>query len=1794
MIILSGITVLAQIYESETSLVYRGIINDTYQPVILKLLKEDYPAPGEIIRYRQEYEITHNLNIDGVIKAYDLQPYHNTMVMILEDFGGKSLNILPQRYPLDLAKFLPIAIQITEILGQIHHHNIIHKDINPSNIAINPETGQLKIIDFGISTILSRENPTLTSPNVLEGTLAYISPEQTGRMNRAIDYRTDFYSLGVTFYELLTSQLPFTTTEAMELVHCHIAKQPIPPHIINPEIPLVVSEIVMKLLAKTAEERYQSALGIHDDLVLCLIQLETGEGIEYFVPGEQDISSKFQIPQKLYGRDDEIKDLLRAFNRVCQGNKSEMMLVSGYSGIGKSALVQEIYKPITQERGYFIAGKFDQFQRNIPYSAIVGAFRELVRQFLTESEEKLQLWRDKLLGALGVNGQIIIDVIPEVELIIGKQSDVPKLAPSESQNRFNLVLQNFIHVFCQKEHPLVIFIDDLQWADSATLKLIQLIMTDIDIKYLFLIGSYRDNEVSSGHPLMLTLSEVQKDGATVNTLYLSPLSLTAINQLIADTLKCNSSMAKPLAELVLAKTQGNPFFMNEFLKSLYTENLLMFDVNNGAWGWDLEEIQEKGITDNVVDLMAANIQKLPESTEHLLKLAACIGSQFDLKTLSIVNETSQKETANQLKLAVEDGLIFPVGDDYKWLEVSGEWGVAQGMPLRGVGKQDKNLTADFSKSQIYYKFVHDRIQQAAYSLIPDRGKAVIHVEIGEVILNNTPIEQRENRIFDIVNQLNFGIDLIDNQRERDELAKLNLIAGKKAKASTAYQPALTYLKLGLAWLVGDRWERQYDTTLALYVEAAESAYLCGEFDEMEELVLVVVEQAKVILDQVKVHEVKISAYIAQNKLQEAVTTGLIALKMLGLNLPKKPKRLDILIALVKTRFTLLGRKIDDLIQIQEMTDPDKLAAVRILNSLGSATYFVDPNLSLLTIFNRVNLSIKYGNTSLSPMSYAAYGVALCGALGDINLGYRLGKVALDLLDKFNNKEIECRTVYLVNFFIRNWQEHIGQILQPLLENYKTGIETGDLEYAAYCAISYCNYAYFAGEELSSLEREIAKYSDVIQKLKQVRTLHAISIDWQKVLNLMGQSENPCRLIGKAYDESKITPHEIDGMDLTSKFHLYFYKLMLCYLFGEENQARDNAILAEKYLEGGLGMVSVPMFHFYDSLAILALYSSSPKSEQKRFVRKVQANQKKMKKWADYAPMNHLHKFYLVEAERYRVLGKNVKAIDYYDKAIALAKENKYIKEEALGYELAAKFCLAKGKEKIAQIYMQDARYCYLRWGAMAKVKDLDARYPQLLQRKFSVMGTLITQTSMSSTLTGNSTSSTLDLTTVIKASQTLSGEIILDKLLAKFMEIIIENAGAQKGFLILETQGNLLIEASVAVDGVGECCRGKDCVTVLQSIAIASSDCVSPTIINYVARTLESVVLNNATHEGFFINDSYIKKNHPKSILCFPLINQGKMEGIIYLENNLTTGAFTQDRIEVLNILSAQAAISIKNARFYHNMAELNKAYERFVPRQFLQFLGKESIVDVKLGDQVQREMSVLFSDIRAFTTLSEIMTPEENFKFINSYLSQMEPIITQHQGFIDKYIGDAIMALFSGEADNAVKAGITMLYRLGEYNQNRAKAGYVPIKIGIGINTGSLMLGTVGGYNRMDSTVISDAVNLASRVETLTKSYGVSMLITQQTLSRLTNADNYAIRLIEKGKVKGKSQLVIVYEVFDADLPEIKEGKLATKEIFLAALSNYNSERFGEAEELFSECLRLNPMDGVAQIYQQRCLARE
>ena len=930
MLSIPGVAVQTLLYESTNSLVYRAIREADRQPVILKLLKESYPTPQELVRYRTEYRITKELKEAGVVQVYGLQKYQNTLVMFVEDFGGESLKIWMQQRQFSLKEFLVLAIAITEILDQIHAANIIHKDINPSNIVFNPGTGELKIIDFGISTQLTRETPTLKNPNVLEGTLAYMSPEQTGRMNRLLDYRTDFYSLGVTFYELLTYQLPFETIDALELVHCHIAKQPLLPSEVNCEIPQIISDIVMKLMAKTAEERYQNAFGIKADLEECLKQLINNRKIANFPLALQDISDKFQLPQKLYGREQEIDSLLGAFERVV--DKSELMLIAGYSGIGKSALVQELYKPITQKRGYFISGKFDQYQRNIPYSAVVSAFRELIKQLLTESEAQLNQWRQKLLEVLGINGQVIVDVIPEIELIINKQPSLIELGSTEAQNRFNLVFKDFIKVFTKPEHPLTIFIDDLQWADGASLKLMQLLMA-YSSPGLFLIGAYRDNEVSVAHPLMLTLDEIAKNGTIINRISLSPLNLVNITQILGDTLNSEEEMIKPLAELLQFKTGGNPFFMNEFLKSLYTERLLKFCFVTRKWQWSLTEIQGQGFTDNVVELMAGKIQKLPEGTQVLLKLAACIGNQFDLKIVGAIASQSLKQTASELYTAVAESLVMPRGQ-------------IEDLQL----DTHEEFSLDYS---LEYQFIHDRIQQAAYSLIPESDKPLLHQQIGKLLLQNTPDDKREEKIFDIVNQLNFTIELISEGIERYELAQLNLIAGKKAKASAAYEPALNCFIIGLKLLPEDSWDRQYSLALALHLEAAEAAYLKGDFEQMDKLVKIVQIQAKTLLDRSQAIEIRIPALIAQSKLEEALDTGIQILKQLRVKLPKKPNKLSILMGLLETNFALWGKQIDDLANLPEMSAPYQLAAMRILSRITSSAYIAAPQLLPLIAFKQV-------------------------------------------------------------------------------------------------------------------------------------------------------------------------------------------------------------------------------------------------------------------------------------------------------------------------------------------------------------------------------------------------------------------------------------------------------------------------------------------------------------------------------------------------------------------------------------------------------------------------------------------------------------------------------------------------------------------------------------------------------------------------------------------------------------------------------------------------------------------------
>ncbi|MGK7942402.1 MAG: AAA family ATPase [Crocosphaera sp.] len=1544
---LTNYQIIEKIYESAKSLVYRATQKLDRQSIIIKILQENYPTPSELTHYKQEYEITCSLNVDSVIKAYDLQRHKNSLVMLLEDFGGHSLKLLLSQNKLSLEEFLTIAIKTTDGLAAIHQANIIHKDINPSNIVYNPQTGQLKIIDFGISTRLSQEFMTVLSPHKLEGTLAYIAPEQTGRMNRGLDYRSDFYSLGVTLYELLTHKLPFATTDPMELVHCHIAQEPLPVHELIPDVSLTVSNIISKLLAKTPEERYQSPWGIKADLETCLHQLNTVGQISHFTLASQDIAEKFHIPQKLYGREAEVKQLLTAFEKVTNTPENpiplptayplgngiheehrgvEMVLVSGYSGIGKSALVNEIHKPITRQRGQFIRGKFDQLQRDIPYSAISQAFQDLIRQLLSEPDITLQTWKNKILEALGNNGQIIIDVIPELEKIIGPQPPIEPLGVTENQNRFKLFFQRFLDVFCRKEHPLVIFIDDLQWADLPSLNLIEQLISDSELQYFLMIGAYRDNEVSLTHPLVQTLENIKQAQVPVSEITLSPLKFKNINQLIADTLNCSIKVSQLLAKLIAKKTGGNPFFLTQLFSSLYEDNLLVFnpsqsplnseDKEQGNWQWNIKEIESLSITENVVDLMIRKIEKLDEKTQQIFKLAACIGNQFDLEILSIINNKSQKITAKELQYALDEGLVIPLDNQYK-------------VPLLWNSEELSNkLSEDDSEFSTYipYKFLHDRVQQAAYSLIAESEKKQVHLRIGRLLLKNMKEDELQNNIFDIVNQLNEGSDLITEQIEKNELAKLNLQAGKKAKASTAYQAALRYLETGLELLAFNSWENQYQLTLEIYTETLEALYLNTKWEQIEEFIAIILQKVNNILDKVKIYELAIMSYYAEFKPEKAIETAIEALEKLGFKIHPELLNETEIKNKIKQKHKSLNlilkiKNIKDLADLPKMTDPYKLAAMSILQPVMTATWTTNFSLFVEIVLIQLNLCVKYNNPPQAAATYACYGMLLCGVIGDIESGYQFGKLSIRLLEKYNIVKLEPLVMYLYYGFIWNYKEYINDnvALKQIVNSLQKGIDIGNNEYICYISLTYCFIKFLGGYNLERVEEDYKKYTKLIKKLNQEHSIKLMEICRNIMAKLIDNNQHKYLLLGYSQNEENLHLEKyINQNNQWLLFVYYFGKTLVFYILKDSLNAFKNSQYSDKYVFAMCGGVTFNAQHnFYSSLSCLAHYNNCDIEKQKELLQQVEINQESMKIWAESCQENFEHKYDLVEAEKARVLGEILQAEELYEKAIQGAKTYEFLHEEALAYERASEFYLALGREEIGQFYLRNAHHCYTRWGAKAKVKQLEEEYPQYLLGVTNKSKSKGLSTTISTT---ENDGEVLDLTTILKASQAISGEIKLEKLLENLMKIVIENAGAQKGFLILNNDNNLVIEAEGTID--------KEEISILQSIPIEtinpdnSNPILPTTIINYVARTQESVVLNDAVVEGQFINDPYIIATQTKSILCIPLLNQGQLKGIVYLENNLTTGAFTSERVELLNILSAQAAISIDNSRLYQTLEQ--------------------------------------------------------------------------------------------------------------------------------------------------------------------------------------------------------------------------------------------------------------------------------
>jgi predicted ATPase/GAF domain-containing protein/predicted Ser/Thr protein kinase len=1477
------------IFEGTNSVVYFHEESEFKKPIVVKIMREDHPTPEQIQAFYNEYDITQNLHIEGVRKAFKKEQIDGKPAVIMEYVPGEALkDIYPAKY-ISTLDFLPIAIQICRILGDIHQNNITHKDINGKNIILG-EDKKVSIIDFGISTKINVKNQNLGNPEKLEGTLPYISPEQTGRMNRVVDYRTDLYSLGVVFYETLTGRLPFQSTDALELVHAHLAQVPDAPNKVSPKIPQIVSDIILKLLNKNAEDRYQSAYGLQADLERCLNELENKGKIEAFELGLNDFSGKLQIPQKLYGREDETKLMLDAFYRTCEG-ATEFMLISGYSGVGKSALVHELHKPVTERKGYFIEGKFDQFQKNIPYSAWIQAFESFVNLLLTENSEQLHIWRNQILKAVGKNGRLLTEVIPDLELIIGEQPEVDELGPNEAQNRFNYVIQNFVNDISKKDHPLVIFIDDWQWADAASLNLLKTILINTSQDYLLILGAYRDNEVNASHPFMMTLDEIRQEEVLIQSLILSNLSVENVDQLIEDTLHLDYEGVHEFSELIYSKTQGNAFFVNQMLRSLYEENLLNFDFQTRVWAWQMDKIKSLNITDNVVDLMTKKVQKLPKRTQDTLKLASGIGNRFNLDMLKMIESHAFSDEAEPTQKRLEDalmeGLVIPLERDYK--------------------------------------FAHDRIQQAVYSLITETDRKAIHLKIGKLLLENLSEEDKEVYTFDIVNQWNLGIDLVQSPEEKIFLAQLNLEAGKKARDAAAYKPAFAYLQIAIQLLPENRWEAYYDLSLELYSEALQAAFLKGNLEVAYAYIETVKENAREALEKMPAFETEMQYHIAQNNPQKAIDTGLAALELFQVSLAEEPPLIE---------------NIEGLIDLPIMRNPEIQAAMEIMDSVITPAWASSPELFKKLAYTMVHLALKYGNSASACVGYAFYGGILSANFGDLDRGYKFGKLAVTLLDRFNAKFFKAKVDNLFISMVMHWKEPARSTRKPFFDAIQVGLETGEIEFASYNVVEACHYDFLMGISLENLKLKFEKDYALVEQLHQEFHMNYLA-SWQQMIhNLIGDAENHIALTGKHFDAQTQLPLYVTENQLTLAFVTCQAQSILAYMFGDYPRAYQSVLEAEKYKDGVTGMLHLTTHNFYYSLILTALFPKVEFSQKQAFLAQLDLNQKDLKMWAFHNPANCQHKHDLIHAEIMRLSGQVVKAMDYYDLAIEEARKNKFLPEEAIANELAARFYLDLDKDKLAKPYLQDAHHKYQLWGAKRKLEDLERKYEKFLKNRSNP---LFTAGNLKNTASTSTTSVfSLDVNTIIKASQTLSGEVILGNLLQKMLRIVIENAGAEKGLLLLPKDSAWFVEAESSVHHSE--------VQALLSIPIESvngfsdNPKLSTEVVYYVLRTRETLVLSDATNQKKIIGAAYVEKVKPKSVLCMPILYQGQLLGIFYLENNLTTDAFTPGRLEVLEMLSTQIGISIQNAFLYENLEE--KVRERTI-----EVIEQKEIIEKKNQD---------------------------------------------------------------------------------------------------------------------------------------------------------------------------------------------------------------------------------------------------
>jgi predicted ATPase/GAF domain-containing protein/HPt (histidine-containing phosphotransfer) domain-containing protein len=1471
--------------------------------IMVKVARGDYPGAAELALIRHEHALIRELADAPVAAVLDLVRVGNGIGMVLEDLGRRSFDRVLVDEPFELGRWLDLAIGAAAALRAVHARGVLHKDVKPHHFFCLPDE-RVALIDFGIAVKASHEDQNPGSLDSLEGTLSYISPEQTGRMNRTLDRRSDLYSLGATLYHLLTGAPPFVAVDPLELVHCHIARFPTAPSDLRPGLPAVISDIVLRLLAKVAEDRYQTAAGLEADLRRCREQFARSKHLEAFALGKDDRNDELVIPQKLYGRAAASASLLAAFERAT-GGAPELCLIGGGSGLGKTMLVQELHRPLVRG-GHFASGKFDQRSRSAPYSGLVEACAELVRAQLAEPSEKLADWVGRLRDALGMNGQLLVDIIPDIELVIGKQPAALPLGPNESLHRFETTFQRFMATCASPQSPLVLFLDDLQWADPASLRLMRQVLANPEQRCLLLIGNYRDNEVGALHPLthfMDGLGEL----VAITRITLEPLREEHVAELLLDSLHGSVVPIEPLAQLLVRKTGGNPFFVGQLLHEMKRQQQLAFDSESRSWTWDVSSIDAVTVTDNVVELLIQKLSRLEPRTQAILRLAACIGHRFDSLQLATICETTPAEIAQGTRQALEQGFLVPLDKNYRLL----------------AHRHDDESAARATDAgvRVAYRFAHDRIQQAAYETIAESERPPLHLRIGRLLLANSPegqAQEHEEALFEIVRHLNLGRACSIDPEERLRIASLDLLAARRAKNAAATATALEHAELALELLGPKAWQDHYEQAYTAQLILAECGYLMGSSAASLAAIAAIEEHARTLLERVAGRNLKTLLSTNEGRLSEATAISLDTIRLLGVDMPDQTDRAALGQAIGAEfgayQVALAGRSIESLLELEPMTDPEKLALVAAFAQVIPAAFQWNPDLMVLMVLKAVQLPLAHGTAPTSSFFYSQYGTVHSIVTQDHETAYRFGQLALRLSERPEQAPARGAVRFVLAAFLSPWQRPLPESIEHFRIGARAASEGGDSMHAAYCLGVGLVWRFYAGESLESLAADVPGYTAVMSSLGDVVNLGFVALVRQTLACLQGKTKAFGCLDDDTFSEATFRSHSPPPVATLLGTH----QLMLRYLAG----------FAAEALEAADGSPPLPAMYynaeyvFYRALSLAALARDAER--RPALLERLRADVELYARWSAGCRQNFAHRHSLLRAELASLEGNVERAMACYDEAISWGTEHGFMHHVAIASELAGRFHHTAGRTKIARLFLSEARYHYERWGAVGKVAQLEQAYLDLdltVATREPAQTTQHTATrTRERTTTLHAGEGSLDLMSAMRAAHAMASELELDRLIERLLTILVENAGARRGHLILPEADGLFVVASITVD--------PDRIELGTQQALTECRTLPTSIVQYVARSKAPVVLDNATADHRYSKDPYLKTGSTRSLACLPMLHQGELSAILYLENAAAAGVFHAARLERLVFLASHAAVALENAKLYRQVQSARRKLE--------------------------------------------------------------------------------------------------------------------------------------------------------------------------------------------------------------------------------------------------------------------------